>query len=268
MPICSKNVVLDFPEKWGDIEICYLVLETEDFIVFIDKSYDVDWKTTDEYDQKGHENLDKHNSVLNRAASIECVPNEHQNDGIRINFKRMLAEGVARSLKHDYENAENILDEADKYIQNRNIEIARYWHLTSTCIVGACSVIFGILLWCFRHYLIPALGNIPFFIILSSVSGSIGATLSIIFRIGNSTITSEAEQKLHILESISRNFGGAISGLLVSTFICLGVVVPIFKTVGMSNLAMVAAGIIAGASERWAPSLIAQFEKSTPKIKR
>ena len=251
----------DYEERWPHLDIHYLVLFTNDFIVFIDSDLDIDWKTSDEYDQKGPEKPEKHNLILNRAATLECIPNEHQKKTVRLNFKRMLAEGVARSLKHDYENAEKILIEAESYIRNRNVEIARYWQLSSSCLVGVISAIFAFSFWGYRQDLIAAFGVKPFYIVLSSFAGSIGATMSIIFRIGNTSITSEAGHKLHLLEAISRNLGGAISGLIISILVCLGVVVPIFENSGMSNLAMVGGGLLAGASERWAPSLIAQFEK-------
>ena len=103
-----NEIKQDYEERWPYLDVQYLVLSTNEFIVFIDSDLDVDWKTSDEYDQKGHENIEKHNLILNRVATLECIPNEHQNKKVRLNFKRMIAEGVARSLKHDYENAEKI----------------------------------------------------------------------------------------------------------------------------------------------------------------
>ncbi|MCL6478697.1 MAG: hypothetical protein K6T65_09810 [Peptococcaceae bacterium] len=253
----------DFEEICSDIKIGYLVYAANDFIVFLDSDLDVDWKTSDEYDKRGHHDLDRHNAILNRAASLECIPNHHQKREIRLNFKRMVAEGVARSLKHDYKNAENILDEAERYIRNRNIETARIWQLSSSCICCFASVIIALTLWGFRDILIPYLGSTAFYLTIGALSGSIGATLSIIHRMGKSDITSEADKKLHILEAVSRNIGGAIFGLLVSMLIQIGIVVPMFASTGMTNIAMVAGGLIAGASERWAPSLISQFEKTT-----
>lgn len=32
-----------------DLDIHYLILQTKDFVVFLDKELDVDWKTTDAY---------------------------------------------------------------------------------------------------------------------------------------------------------------------------------------------------------------------------
>jgi len=258
----------NYEETWPNLDIHHLVLSTNDFIVFIDSDIDVDWETSDEYDKRENDDLEKRNTILNRAASLECIPNAHQNDQIRLNFKRMIAEGVARSLKHDYANADKILNEAETYIRNRNIETARFWQLTSSCICGMVSSIFVLALWCFRDGFIQSLGSTAFFILIGAVSGSIGTTLSIILRMGSSNITSEAERKLHILEAISKNFGGCVSGLIISLLIKIGVVVPMFESINMTNTAMIVGAIIAGASERWAPSLISQFEKGTSEKKK
>ncbi|MTI82406.1 MAG: hypothetical protein FH756_00600 [Firmicutes bacterium] len=249
-----------YQEKWPNLDIHFLVLETNDFIVFIDSDIDVDWQTSDEYDKSQHDDLEKHNAILNRAASIECIPNNHQKREIRLNFKRMVGEGVARSLKHDYQNAEKILDKAEGYIRSRNIEIARFWQLTTSCICAITCVILALTLWCFRDSFIPLLGSIGFFLIIGALAGSIGATLSIILRMGYSDITSEAEKKIHILESISKSIGGAVCGLLISILIQIGILMPVFASTGMTKMTVIAGGLIAGASERWAPSLISKFE--------
>jgi len=255
------SIKQDYEERWPKLNIKHLILYTADFIVFIDPNFDVDWETTDEYDLHGPTDLEQHNAILNRAASLECIPNDHQKENIRLNFKRMIAEGVARSLNHDYANAGKILDDAEIYIRNRNIETARYWQVTSTCLCGVASAMIILGLWCFRHNLIPFLGSTAFFILIATASGSIGATLSIIIRIGHSSITSEAEKKLHILEAVSKHIGGSISGSIISILIKIGIVVPMFQSINMTDIVMVVGGLIAGASERWVPSLISQFEK-------
>lgn len=250
----------DHHESWHNLPIEHLVFSTDLFIVFIDHDLDVDWKTSDEYDTLGHADDGKHNAILNRAASLECIPNEHQKKTIRINFKRMVGEAVARSLEHDYQNAEIMLDKAENYITDRNIEIARFWQITTSGIIGLSSAIVLLIAWIEKSALVTIVGNNAFYVFISALFGSIGATLSIIFRIGKTHITSEAEKKLHIAEAVSRNFGGAVSGILISLLVRLGIVVPIFEKSDMTNVAMVAAALIAGGSERWAPSLIEQLE--------
>lgn len=243
-----------------DLDIHYLILRTNDFTVFLDSELDLDWKTTDEYDSRKQGDPSNHNKIINRIASLECIPNDHLRTNIRRNYKRMLGEGLARSLKHDYENAMTILDDAERYIRSRNIESARYWQLSTSCLSGTICGFVACFIWAFKLQMLPILGETGLYVILAGLTGGLGALLSIIFRMGNAQITTDAERKLHILEAISRIIGGIISGLIVSFFVKLGLFVPIFQKTNDTYLAMVAAGLIAGATERWVPSLIAQFE--------
>lgn len=241
-----------------------MILDSGNFIVFIDSDIDVDWETSAVYDEKGPKDPKRHNDILNRAASIECIPNDHQKESIRMNFKRMIGEGVARSLDHDYDNAARILDNAERYITERNIETARVWQLTSSTATGlACAFIGLVPLWSFRSFFSQNWGETALFSCLAACSGAVGANLSLIFRIGKMQTTSEAVKGLHILESVCRILGGAVCGVIVSFLIQLGILVPIFRNTNNTHLAMVAAGFIAGASERWVPSLIAKIESSS-----
>lgn len=211
--------------KWPDADIHYLILETDEFIVFLDSDLDIDWITLPSYDAEGPKSPAEHNDVLNRAASLECVPNQHQNRSIRLNFKRMVGEAVARSLDHDYDSAKKMLEQARLYM--------RVW------------------------------GESAYFLVLAGVAGALGAVLSMIFRMGDTFPTSEAPMPLHILEAASRVFAGCFSGLLIAGSIKVGLVLPVFRNAGQTHLAMLIAGMVGGASERWAPSLIAKIESGS-----
>lgn len=256
----------DYEEKWQNLSIKHLILSTNNFIVFIDPDFDIDWKTNEIYDDLGYKNSQKHHDIMNRVASLECIPNDHQNYKIRLNFKRMIGEGVARSLSHDYDNADKILDKAENYIHDRNIETSRFWQIQTSLICGSIGALIALIFWFYRHEYILLFGISAFYLILGALAGSVGATSSIIFRVGKSSTTSEAERKIHVLDVIARNFGGCVSGLIFSILIKVGIVVPIFQVTNMTNIAMIAGGLLAGASERWVPSLILHFENGTTKI--
>lgn len=262
------KVPQDTKARWPNADINYLILDNGNFVVFIDSDIDVDWETSTAYDENGPKDPKRHNDILNRAAAIECIPNDHQKESIRMHFKRMIGEGVARSLDHDYDNAAKILDNAERYITERNIETARIWQLTSSTATGlACGFIGLVFLWSFRSFFSQNWGETVLFSSLAACAGAVGANLSFIFRIGKTQITSEAVKGLHILESVCRILGGAICGLIVSLLIQLGILIPIFKNTNNTHLAMVTAGFIAGASERWVPSLIAKIESSSAEKK-
>lgn len=251
-------------ELWQGIDLRHLVYATDSFIVFIDKALDLDWMTNDEYEKEYKCDHAKRNVVLNLAAKLETIPNDHQAEAIRINFKRMVGEGIARGLKCDYESAAQILQEAEHYITNRNIETARFWQLVSSILAGTIAATFGLILWIFRTDLLPPLGPTALTLLLCGSGGGSGALLSIIFRMGSTSTTSEAERSLHILEGLGRIIGGALSGILLACLIKAEILLPALNISKDLPLSLVAASIIAGASERCAPSLLSQIEKKLP----
>jgi len=250
--------------RWPGLDIHYLIYEADDFIVFLDRELDIDWQTTASYDQKGPRNETKHNEMLNHAATLECIPNHHHTREIRLNFKRMVGEGVVRSLMGDYDNADKILRDAEAYIIERNIEVARFWQMSTAIVLAIVFGILGLAFWAFRMYLILQWGEGVFFLIqAASIGGTLGAVLSMAFRMGRCFPRSEAPRRLHILEAVSRVLAGGLSGLVIAASVKIGLILPIFKDSGNIHLAMFVTAFAAGASERLAPSLIAHIEGSS-----
>lgn len=204
-----------YKQQWSDCEVRHLILSSDDFIVFLDNDLDVDWSTSQKYDDNETEDAAKElNEILIRAATVECIPNDHQEENVRLNFKRMVGEGVARAIERDYDSAKKILEAARLYIETRNVEKARYWQLCTACALGVVLGFSGLTLWWFRARPIQACGEPAYFLILAGIAGSIGAVLSMILRMGRSFPTSEAPRALHILEAASRILAGYLSGLL------------------------------------------------------
>lgn len=250
----------DYEIQWPGLKIKYLVISTAQYVVFLDKDLDVDWKTTDEYDEVGHQDITRHNHILNMVAQLESIPAIHHELQTRISYKRMIGEAVARTLEHDYENADKILTGAKKYIENRNTEVSRLWYLYSSGIASfACFSLLAIL-WHYRDAAISLWGSNALLLLLSSFAGGIGAFLSIILRIGKTSLNSASGFRLHFAEGVSRIIAGCISGLLIALLIKLEILVPIFAKAKLVNMAMFAGGIFAGASERLIPSLIEKVD--------
>jgi hypothetical protein len=249
-------------DKLPDVKIRYLVMESDDFIVCIDEHFDVDWKTMDSYNHGIHTDLPRHHNLINKAAMAECIPNSHHEDRIRIDFKRMIAESIARSLKGDYENAESVLDSALLYIEKRNIEKARFWQLATAC--WSALVVFIILTACIyiKNGIISCIGETSSALLLSCSAGMLGAVLFMIFRIGKLNITSEAPKSLHILESLARMIAGGLFGVVVGGSIKLGAIVPMLKSQEFPYLGIFIVSLASGYSERWAPSLLEKMETS------
>ena len=82
---------------------------------------------------------------------------------------------------------------------------------------------------------------------------------------GKTILDYNASKKLHYLEGCSKIVAGMISALIVSLCIKTQILLPIFTKIDFANIAMILGGLIAGASERFAPSIINKLDNVTNK---
>jgi hypothetical protein len=255
--------VREYISLWPACEVRHLILSTAKFIVFLDNDLDVDWASSSAYDENERsDDKRERGEILIRAAAVECIPNDHQKENIRLNFKRMVGEGVARALEHEYDIGRKIVEQARQYIEARNVEKARYWQLCTACVLGVMLGLCGLALWWFRAFPIRAWGEPAYFLFMAGVAGSIGAVLSMIFRMGHTFPTSEAPRALHILEAASRVLAGYFSGLLAAGSVQVGLILSVASGNGQMHATMLVVAFASGASERFAPSIIARLETS------
>ena len=247
-------------EKWGELDVEYLIIDSQEYIVFIDSKNDLDWITTDEYDNQGHKDISKHNEVMNLVALHECKPIGDFDIKTRLDYKRLLGEAIARSLGHDYTKATHILQHADNYIKERGKELSRKWYLAQSGKTTAILVFIGVLAWIFRINVISLLGIKVFYFGLSMIAGAMGALLSIIFRMGKENLDCLAGKKIHELESTYRIIAGMLSAFLGSLLIRADLFLPIFSKVNSTEIAIILVGFVAGMSERFAPSILTKIE--------
>lgn len=256
----------DVEARWPHMDIHYLVYEGDHFMVCLDNDLFVDWATDDDYPD--FRDPKKFNQIISRAAAIECTPNKQHCEEVREAFKRMVGEGIARALDHDYESAALVLDRALAYITDRNVEDARYYQLLTACVLGVFLFIAGAIFWLLREPAIRHLTELAYFVFMSAGAGGLGAVLSMIFRLGNSFPTCEAPIKLHVLEATGRVLAGSLCGLIVSGAVIMGLILANFADLNHLHATLLAAAMASGTSERWAPSLITQLSgDSNPKTR-
>src|ERR1700733_3272222 len=119
-------------EKWKHLEnsIEFLIISTEEFIVFVDKDIDVDWSLRDDSAKDDLGQIPEFNSALNRAATLETTPCDEIPPRMKLHFKRLIGEGIARPPARFLKAAKAILSNAEEYIQARSQETSRYWYLS------------------------------------------------------------------------------------------------------------------------------------------
>lgn len=254
-------MVPDYKKTWPDVEVNYLIISTEDYIVCLDKDLDVDWKTSDEYDRNGHDSEVEFNKILNEVALLESRPQHHLDENNRKNFRRMLGESVARALAHDYKSAGLIVRQAESFLLDRSREKSREWYLAAGGVSALIIFLVVGTLFVFRESFSLLLGLSDVSLLVSMLGGCIGSFISITLRLGKSNIEADSGLYLHIIEAISRVVTGSIGGVLSGILIKLGIIMPIFNGDGAILLGLFAIGFVAGASERFIPSFISKVEE-------
>lgn len=254
-------------EKWGKLPLRHLIVESEEYIVFVDNELDIDWMTSKEYDSKGHKDSTKHNNILSQVAVLECKPNGSLSEKATLDFKRLLGESLALSFDSDYDTAASVLIKAEEYLESRGKELSRKWYLTTAGKVTSIVLGIGVVIWIFRNFFISFVGTTFFIVFLAMVAGSVGALLSIIMRMGNENLDIHAGKELHQLESMYRIIAGMISAILAALAIDSGLIFSILGNAKNINHGIVLIGFLAGMSERFAPSISAKLENKQTNTK-
>lgn len=247
-----------YEKLWPDYPIRYLILSTNDFIVFLDNELDVDWSTSEQFDQRWDDSQKQKGHVLNRVAHLHAVPVEHLNINQKLNFRRMLAEAVARVLEDDIVSANEMLDSAAEFVSARNQETARVWYLSATSASTGIVVFCAVLLWCFRDYFVLAVGQTLLNVSIGSAAGAVGAFFSILLRVGHTPLDPSAGRLLHWFEGAGRVAVGMIAAFAALLAVRIGILLPVASNQGVVGALLV--GFIAGAAERLVPTFIKRIE--------
>lgn len=112
-------------EKWGYVRARHLILATPEFIVFLDRSLDVDWKSSPEWDEAHRDQRKQLDEVLNRAAELEAGDWDRTDYERTLSLKRQIGEAVARGLGGNISQARQMLDKAETYREKAIASSAR-----------------------------------------------------------------------------------------------------------------------------------------------
>jgi len=193
---------------------------------------------------------------MNEAALLETTPCTGLPENVRIQFKRLIGEGIVRSFEHDYGSASKMLQSARAYIQARGEEVSRLWYLSASFFATVPFICCGATLWIWRDAFAKSFGLTAMWIALAGVMGAMGAMLSVIARTGALKFDCSAGSMLHYLEGGSRICAGALSGIILGLSVTSGIfLAPLTHGENAHSIMMVAA-FAAGAVERLATSII------------
>jgi hypothetical protein len=250
---------LDDDNYLKELDIRTLVMADEHFVVYVGNDLTTHYNTSVEYDKRGYRDPNAHNEILNEVAVIEATPCDHLKEIITCNFERLVGEAIARSLEHDYINAKQMLNKAKDFISARNKERSRLWYLTASGTVTFVILTVGCIFWLCRSSILPFWGEGVFMIILASVPGSLGALLSIIMRLGKADLDCASGKELHYAEGGFKIMAGSICGILAALVVKTGIILPFISKSTEANWSIMLLAFVAGASEKWAPSIISRL---------
>lgn len=227
------------PDKKGD--------DKDGYIIFIDYEYDLDYVDLRNNDDKASEI----SRAIAKLQLAEAVPTKHLPKDIQLEFKRSLGIGYIHALNCQFEDIPKIIDNAQKYLKERNREFSRWLFLES----GFPAVIMAFLAGFFMY--ISDYFNPWFF---GVVFGILGAFVSIWARYGKIKNSGFGGFGLHLLECYSRIVIGVIFSLIAMVAIRCHLILPSIAQ-NEELLAFILASFIASFSERFIPSILEQITK-------
>jgi hypothetical protein len=238
---------------WEHKPIEEMVWWTEDYVVYIGRDLMLDF---DLPDTAGRADLSAFNDIFNEAAVLEMAPSKELGREKIIQSKRLIGEALVCAIEDDYQGAQRMLAAASAYITARNQELSRYWYLSIVVAAFVPLCLFAAALWLLRDPGRRFLGDGGFWVALSAVVGSLGATLSVIVRSGNLQFDASSGRRLHHLEGFSRLAAGALSGAAAGLAVHAGLVLRSLGEGDKSHGLLLLAAFAAGAGERLVTSII------------
>ena len=249
-----------YEKLWGcHQDRCKKIIRiTDKYIVFIDHKNDIDWETTDEFDSSQESEIKSSRvKAISKCQISEHKPTDGLNENAILGFKTIVSEGIVNCIEGNFDEAEDILREANLFRVARVVEKSREWHLTFTVILLLISIIAVFIVNSKYTFFSDSLEYIN-----TGVWAVAGSSLSIILRTGNIQNASYSGATLHFIETGCRLIAGFISGQIVYLGIKSGIIFANIGDTHQNPYIIHFLALLAGGSERFAPSVIKKVDDS------
>lgn len=218
----------------------------EGYIVFINKQNDLDYVDFRDKSTWSEEECKSFQRCLGKIQTAEVTPCVNLSEKQILTFKQYLGQGYLQILQRDFDGIDEIISNSLLYLQQRNVETSRQIFLESGGVVALLAAITGLVLYLNGDRTMWYYGIL---------FGILGSFVSIWTRYGKVEMTGLASLTLHVLESVSRLFIGAIAAVVAIFAVRSGLILAIGDGSGVFFLCCVFA-FAAGFSERFIPSLL------------
>lgn len=247
-----------YRETFGIVDRYLLQYSMDDnnqtgFIVFIDREYDIDWIDNDYTNQWSQEEKKLFSDTIGRLDKEQTYPTDILRKSHRLNFKRILGVGYTNAFHKSFDDLDDIIAEARKYVEERSKEKARTIFLTvaSLCIL-VCTSLF--LLQKYQIFSLPWNLNYSAAIIF----GMAGAYVSIWSRFKQLKMKGLSSKFALWVESLSRLLVGCVSSIVIIMFFNVDLILTLLKNKEPIYVYSIIA-FVAGFSERWLTSIVERF---------
>lgn len=264
----TKKITLydfgQYNELWSHHrEKCKKIIRiTDRYIVYINHENNIDWETTKEYDElSSKEDNPKKEKALSQCAIAEHQSVEGLSESSILDFKTIIGEAIVNCLEINLEDVDLFLKQAYQYRSDRLIEKSRTWYLMYTMFI----LLIYLLLFFIVLVISTQTSSCEFLSkhLLFGTWGLTGAFLSVLLRSGSMLNSCVSGRIPHFLESISRLMVGFISGQIVYLGIKSGILFANLTDTNQIEYTTSFLALLAGASERFAPSIIEKIENTS-----
>ena len=248
-----QETVKNFEDVYAE-NISYLIQSREGmYIVYLDIEDDLDWSITDKEEKiLDGEKFWKLMAIVNSMQNRPCVIQLDKKKKRQYNC--LLGTALILAIERREEEFEKCIKEAEKYIEEREYEITRKWNAEICCVT---FIVISLLYSLDRGILnndsqINCLNFLWY--------GAIGVLFSVLQHNAYINASCTAGKTLLICEVISKYIVGMISSFIVIYAFKTGIFMTGFVAEKHEKDFMLLLGIVAGFSERLAPSLIGKIE--------
>ena len=226
------------------------------FIVYIDYDNDVDWVDLRDDSNMTDDQKKERNEWLAKLNVLQTKP--HGNVGVEdaLTYMKMLGAAYVLVMRGSFDKIGDVAKAAEAFIDQRNKEVSRKIYLLWS---GVFSLIVLLLMSAnttLLSYKVEWINGISM--------GVLGAYVSVWQRYGKETMTGLSSKALHVTESLSRLFIGAIFSIVAMFAIRCGLILS-NSSPDIMRFVFGLTGFAAGFSERFVPSMIERFISNTDK---
>jgi hypothetical protein len=245
--------------------ITKLIMSNPDYIVYLDPENRIEWSVTEEYEDNNKGYSELFSEVISKVIELEGISKSvSMPDSQIIEYRTLLGASIVTMLEKDTAAIiREVVKKADTYLKERMAEMARKWYLISSFIYTGIYILAILIALNAGNY-----NDLWSHIFHGTAMGALGALISIITRSEKIYVNISAGKYLHFLETAARIVVGILGGVLAALAVKADILLGIFKSSKEPLALLLIVCFVAGASERFVPSIIKHVEGMIEKGKK